>query len=172
MVNRVGLLPSRTGKGRTEQSGGTGGVAALHPRERAGCRSGEGLNAQPIQQPLREAHRPLLVVDAHMGSGAGGEELLLSGDLVGVAQLAGFQFLHAGMYGDFLIVTRGSGQAALEFRDREVVTAAFQLGVRHTDRPHVFRTAAFKPHQVVGVVDDAHLIGFGVPGAQVQADDS
>ena len=54
-----------------------------------------GSDPQSVQQPLGESHRALLIVDAHVRGGAGGQELLVSDDIIGVAELAGFQFLHA-----------------------------------------------------------------------------
>lgn len=57
-----------------------------------------------------------------------------------------------------LVIACGSGVVAVRIDDGKVNTASFDLSVGHAQLTQEFTPAALKPAQVVGVVDDAHLI--------------
>src|SRR6266481_3642605 len=62
------------------------------------------------------------------------------------------------------VVTRWRKIPATGFGYHDVaVIFGFHLLVFEAERAHQFDAADFKPDQVVGVIDHAHLIGFGVP---------
>ena len=99
---------------------------------------------------------------------AGGEEFLvgLAEDFVAEFEGAGFGFEDAGADGEEFVVASGMVVAAVDVGDDHVgVVLGFQLLVVEAEGAHEFNAADFKPDEEVGVVDDAHLIGFGVADA-------
>ncbi len=99
---------------------------------------------------------------------AGGEEFLvvLAEDFVAEFEGASFGFEDAGADGEEFIVAGGMVIAAVDVSDDDVgVVLKLHLLVVEAEGAHEFNATDFKPDEVVGVIDDAHLIGFGVADA-------
>ena len=85
---------------------------------------------------------------------------------IGKPNGAVFGFRDAGADTQLFIVARGMQIAAADFGDYDVaVVRRFHFFVLDAERTHQFHAADFKPDQEIGVVDHAHLIGFGVTHA-------
>ena len=99
---------------------------------------------------------------------AGGEEFLvgLAEDFVAEFEGAGFGFEDAGADGEEFVVARGMVVAAVDVGNDDVgVVLEFHLFVVEAEGAHEFDAADFEPDEEVGVVDNTHLIGFGVADA-------
>lgn len=68
---------------------------------------------------------------------------------------------------DHLIVKASRGNvAARRFRYGQIYTAVlFHFAVIEASRPAKLHAGGFHPYEIVGVVDNAHLVGLGVPHA-------
>ncbi len=99
---------------------------------------------------------------------AGGEEFLifLAEEFVAEFQCACFCFEDAGADGDEFIVASWMMIATMNVSDDDVgIVVEFHALVVETKGAHQFDATDFEPDEVVGVVDDAHLIGFGIANA-------
>ena len=99
---------------------------------------------------------------------AGGEEFVvgLAQDFVAELEGAGLGFEDAGADGEEFVVTSGMVVAAVDVGDDDVgVVLEFHLFVVEAEGAHEFDAADFEPDEEVGVVNNAHLIGFGVADA-------
>ena len=102
--------------------------------------------------------------------GVAGDELLAAGeDLVVDAQAHGGCLLHAGDDGDDVVVERGAVIACLDFEDGESVAFVLERAVGDAVRTEELGAADFEPGEVVGMIDDAHHVGFGVAYAEFGA---
>lgn len=99
---------------------------------------------------------------------AGGEEFVvgLAEDFVAELEGAGLGFEDAGADGEEFVVASGMVVAAVDVRD-DHVGVVFELHalVVEAEGAHEFDAADFEPDEEVGMVDNAHLIGFGVTHA-------
>src|SRR4029077_4518908 len=70
---------------------------------------------------------------------------------------------------DLVIVQRGSLVAAtgVDYRD-EAVVLLLHIFVRKPKLPEEFHTTDFEPDEMVRMIDDAHLVGFGVTHANAR----
>ena len=67
---------------------------------------------------------------------------------------------------DFVIIVHGSLVAAAGIDDRdEAAVFALHIFIAEAELAQKFRPAHFKPDEMIGVIDDAHLIGLGVAHA-------
>jgi len=99
---------------------------------------------------------------------AGGEEFLVLLAVEFVAELQGaiFGFEYGSANGEEIVVARRMQIAASNVRYDDIrVIVYFHLLVVETQRAHEFNAANLEPDQVIGVVNDAHLVGFGVADA-------
>lgn len=88
-------------------------------------------------------------------------------DLVGEGEHAGVDFGDAAFGDDFVVVEGGGVVAAVGVNDGEAdLIVTFHVAVADTADAAEFGTGHFEPDEVVGVVDDAHLVGFGVADAE------
>ena len=55
----------------------------------------------------------------------------------------------------------------IQLRDRKANAVALHVGVAHSSRPDEIGSADLTPDKIVRMVDDTHLIGFGVPHAKL-----
>src|ERR1039458_168829 len=67
---------------------------------------------------------------------------------------------------DLVIIMYGSLVAALgiDYGD-EAVVFALHIFIAEAELAEEFHTSHFKPDEMIGVIDDAHLVGFGIAGA-------
>ncbi len=99
---------------------------------------------------------------------AGGEEFLvgLTEDFVAELEGAGLGFEDARADGEEFVVARGMVVAAVDVGNDDVgIVLEFHLFVVEAESTHEFDAADFEPDEEVGVVDNTHLIGFGVADA-------
>jgi len=99
---------------------------------------------------------------------AGGEEFVvgLAEDFVAELQGAGLGFEDACADGEEFVVARGMMVAAVDVRDDHVgVVFDLHALVVEAEGAHEFDAADFEPDEEIGVVDNSHLIGFGVADA-------
>ena len=99
---------------------------------------------------------------------AGGEEFLvgLAEDFVAELEGASLGFEDARADGEEFVVTGGMVVAAVDVGNDDVsVVLEFHLFVVEAEGAHEFDATDFEPDEEVGVVDNAHLIGFGVADA-------
>ena len=99
---------------------------------------------------------------------ARGEEFLvgLTEDFVAELEGARLGFEDARANGEEFVVAGGMVVAAMDVGDDDVgVVLEFHLFVVEAEGAHEFDAADFKPDEEVGVVDNTHLIGFGVADA-------
>ncbi len=72
---------------------------------------------------------------------------------------------------NFVIVTRGRHVAAVGLgHDQQDAVVALQVAVTQTGGAAVLHASDLHPDQVIGVIHDAHLVGFGVADAQACLD--
>ena len=71
-----------------------------------------------------------------------------------------------GCNGDLVIETRRADISALRFRDgQKNVITDFHVLIIEANRLTIFYARNFHPYQVVGVIDNAHLVSFGITDA-------
>src|SRR3982074_630112 len=64
---------------------------------------------------------------------------------------------------DFIVITRRSLVAAARIDDGDAAAIfCLHVTIRKTELPQQFHPADFKPNEVIGMIDDAHLVGFRV----------
>ena len=72
---------------------------------------------------------------------------------------------------DFIVITRGAEIAAIDFGDgEENAVVALEIFVAEAVGAAVIDAGDFHPDEVVGVIDDAHLIGFRIADANAGGD--
>src|SRR5581483_8102017 len=72
---------------------------------------------------------------------------------------------------DFFIVHGGSQVTAVGLGDyQEDAVLPLHVAIAQARRPPVFDASDLHPDEIVGVIDDAHLVGFGVADAQAGLD--
>ena len=104
-----------------------------------------------------------------MAGGAGGEQVLSAAYLVLEFDHAAVGASDGGADGDFFVVAGRREVAALGAGDGEVEAGfEFQVAVDDAGGSAVFGAADFHPNEIVGVVDEPHLIGFGVAHAEAR----
>jgi hypothetical protein len=69
---------------------------------------------------------------------------------------------HRRANGEQIIVIRGQFVFHLNFRHHQKVTLILQFFVRRLPGPKQFRAGLFKIHQVIGMVQQTHAIGFRI----------
>jgi len=95
----------------------------------------------------------------------GGDEFVLEADHAGVG------FADFGADDHFFVVDGGRAVAAVGFGyDQQDPVFLLHIPISQTSGAPVFDSADFHPDEVVGVVDDAHLVGFGVADADAGFD--
>jgi len=107
-------------------------------------------------------------IAGYVEGAANGEEFLvgLAKEFVGEFEGAALGFFDAGADGEEVVVAGGMVIAAMGVGDDdEGVVVEFHAFVVEAEGAHEFDAADFEPDEVVGMVDDAHLIGFGVTDA-------
>lgn len=73
---------------------------------------------------------------------------------------------------DFVVVAGGRSIATIRFNDGEnALVLLFKLAVSKAERAQQFDAAKFKPYEIIRIVDDAHLIRFRVPHADLMCCD-
>ena len=70
------------------------------------------------------------------------------------------------MHANRIVVPRGCVKAHRHIGDREANAFAFQFGIGFSQCPKEVGTTEFAPHQIIRVIDDAHLVGLRVAHAQ------
>ncbi len=97
-----------------------------------------------------------------VGGAGGGEELVVAGELVGDLDLEKGFFGDAGANGYGVVVLGGAFVLHADVEDGEHEAAGFDLLVGEAVFAEELGAADFQPRQVVGVIDDAHHVSFGV----------
>ena len=100
---------------------------------------------------------------------SGGEQLVRLRPLDGIAENhpARRQVSHPAADPNHVIIARGLAVANVHVGHGEIRALLLQLLIRHAAFPEMFRPRHIHPDEIVGVVDEAHLIGFGVIHAVV-----
>lgn len=94
------------------------------------------------------------------GAGAGGDFVLELDD-------AAVGFADRCCDGDFVVVAGGGKIAAIGADDGEQKAFfEFHVAIADAGGAAIFGAADFHPDEIVGVVDDTHLVGFGVADAE------
>jgi hypothetical protein len=99
---------------------------------------------------------------------SGGEQAIVVGAkyFVGKANGAIFGFGDSSAHTQALVVARRIKIAAMSFGDDDVaIVGDFHGFVFNAEGANQFHSADFKPDEIVGVVYNAHLVGFGVTHA-------
>ena len=125
--------------------------------------------AQPVSGTLactvgKVLHVPGAVT-GNVDGVASGQKLVvaLAKEFVAKFQGAILGFEDAGAHGEEFIVAGGVMIAAMNVgNDDEGIVLDFHEFVIEAERAHQFDAADFKPDQVIGVIHNAHLVGFGV----------
>jgi hypothetical protein len=73
---------------------------------------------------------------------------------------------HPGPHRDLLVVAGGATVAARQVGEHQVDALGFPLGVGRAERAGQLGARRLEPDRVDSVVDDPHLVGLGVAGAQ------
>src|ERR1700688_1202983 len=69
-------------------------------------------------------------------------------------------------HNDLVIIMYRGLVAALRIDDRdEAIVFALHIFIAEAKLPHQFNPSNFEPDEVIGMVDDAHLVGFGIAHA-------
>lgn len=64
---------------------------------------------------------------------------------------------------EFIVVVRRRFVAAIRLSDNQKrIVALFHVPVGKASGPTVIRSPYFEPDQVIGIIDDAHLVRFGI----------
>jgi len=88
-------------------------------------------------------------------------------DFIGDSQHSAVRFLEPGFDDDFVVVLGGREVTAIGFGDdHENAVLLFHVAVGEALSPAPLGAGDFHPDEVVGVIDDAHLIGFGVANTE------
>ena len=104
-----------------------------------------------------------------MAGGASGEQVLAAAYLVLEFDHTAVGASDGGVDGDFFVVAGRSEVAALGAGDGEVEAGfEFQVAVDDAGGAAIFGAADFHPNEIVGVIDEAHLVGFGVAHAEAR----
>lgn len=121
---------------------------------------------------LGERGGPQFAVQKNMIGTAGGEEarcFAIFGDGPHLISERDGAMVRAGDDGgdfDFIVIARGAQIAAIDLGDREEnAVIALEIFVAETVGAAVIDAGNFHPDEIVGVVDDAHLIGFRIAHA-------
>jgi predicted Zn-dependent peptidase len=94
-----------------------------------------------------------------------------AGHHISEANHAWVRHLGFGMNDHLFVVAGGRQIAAGGFRHRQQnAILGLHIAVSHPARTAPLDTAEFHPHQVVGVVDDSHLVGFSKADAEARLD--
>lgn len=89
-------------------------------------------------------------------------------DLIGELDQARIGPGHLGNNYDFVIVAGRIDVTALSFDHRqENALAVFKILVIEPARANQFHPSDFHPHQIVGMVDDPHLVSFGIADPEI-----
>src|SRR5690242_14898518 len=87
-------------------------------------------------------------------------------DLVAKTKRTLTQFRDVRPNNQFVVVIRGRFVAAIRLcHDEKSVVVLFHVAVRKTARPTIISAAYFEPDEIVGIINDAHLVRFGIADA-------
>src|SRR5690242_11496710 len=87
-------------------------------------------------------------------------------DLVAETKRTFTQFCNVRPNNQFVVVIGGSFVAAVRLgHDEERVLVLFHVAVGKTARPTIIGSADFEPDEIVGIINDAHLVRFGIADA-------
>ncbi len=104
-----------------------------------------------------------------MAGRPGGQQPLAAVDLVGEADAAALQLVDPGGDPDGIAVAGAPAVGQLGAGDHQQVAVALDLGVVAAAAGAQGGARLLEPDQVVGVMDDAHLVGLGVADLEVDA---
>lgn len=106
-------------------------------------------------------------MEKDMAGVAGGDGAGAAGDVVVELDDAPVRFGDGGGDGDFVVVAGGGEIAAVgpDYGEEEAFFE-FHVPIADANGAAVFGAADFHPYEIVGVVDDTHLVGFGVTDAE------
>ena len=85
-----------------------------------------------------------------------------SGDAIAEGQSRASDFRQCRFYPYNIVVMRSLGVAAGDLNHRKVKSLLFDGGIRQTNLSQELRSSFFEPAQVVGIVDNTHLIGVAI----------
>src|SRR6266446_4799011 len=119
---------------------------------------------EELTHVLRKARERLLFVQRDERRFGGGEQLVGLRPLHRVSENhpSRGQVPHPAADANHIIIARRLAVADVNIRDGEVRPLLFQVLVGHATLTEVFRARHIHPDEIVRVVDEAHLIGFGV----------
>src|SRR4029077_14133691 len=129
-------------------------------------RIGNGL--EEVDDMRRDARKRVLVCEGAERRHARGEQLAGRHALDGIPERDAprRELTHPATHVDQVVVPRRAPVAHAHVGHGEIDTLLLELLVRETRLAHQLRSGAIEPDQVVGVINHAHLVGFGVIDAQ------
>jgi hypothetical protein len=127
-----------------------------------------GSHAEYFSVLIRKRFRPAEFIANNVNSFAGGEKFAgrIVHNFVLESDFAAAGFGDARAHSEQVIITGRALEAALAFADyNKAIVLFFHVFVNDAEFAEKFYASDFKPDEKVGMVDDAHLIGFGVTHA-------
>src|SRR5256884_1466999 len=123
---------------------------------------------EQIDDLRRHPREPVLVREGDQRRLARGEQLARPRprDRIPEGHAPGRELAHPATHLHQVVVPGGDPVAHADFGDGEVEALLLELLVRQPGLAHQLGPGPVEPDQIVGVVDHAHLVGFGIIDAQ------